>query len=286
MGAAIGASTHIEGGSYYTPLDGYNNFATGAGLSTITDLKTPSIPQWEKSWKSVDADTGKAPEWRYALAYGQYSHVEGENGLAFGPYSHVEGHMNIAKGIAAHAEGIYNEAAGKQSHAEGGRTITIGRVSHSEGLRTIAHGAHSHAEGILTDAGGVINGIIDSTDNSTIAYYQGGKATMSEIGDIVITLSGYKMENYYVPVGSSILIQPCINATTKVERYLGQIIKYELNSSGFGVITAYCPQAELIANNPGRDVRVFPIYTGLPSETYNTVASVTESKLCSTLVLK
>ena len=265
--ASIGESSHIEGGGYFTPLSGYNNYAEEAGLSVIENINEPSAVQWEKAWRVPSNKSGKAPEWRFAIAYGKQSHAEGENTLALGSFTHTEGHMNIAKGIAAHAEGIYNEADGKQSHAEGSHTTTQGTASHSEGHRTVSSGRFSHAEGIVTNAGATTIGVIDSD-----ALYVGGTVVSNDpkVG-IEIKLSG----NFYSTVGNSIVVR---DGNTG-QQFIAQVTKYDKNNK---TITVHNEHTGMPIN---RSVRIFTLYTGVPSADFNKIISCTEDKLCSTLVL-
>lgn len=88
------------------------------------------------------------------IAFGAYSHAEGEKTSAYGQTSHAEGDETTASGYASHAEGYVNEASGEYSHTEGEKTKAKGIASHAEGFNAIASGDYSHAEGYQSQSSG------------------------------------------------------------------------------------------------------------------------------------
>ena len=163
-GVAIGKASVFEGNSYFTPAEGYKHFS---GQETV-DIKSLSILDWENNWFTPQFEKGSIPEYRYSLAYGEFSHVEGENNLAFGPFSHVEGHLNISRALGCHVEGVYNIGMGKQSHVEGSSNLTFGDFSHSEGRSNTAMGNGSHVEGRFCVSGYYPNTTTDYAKVSAI----------------------------------------------------------------------------------------------------------------------
>lgn len=87
------------------------------------------------------------------VAWGRFSHAEGNKCSASGDYSHAEGDSTKAEGEASHAEGDSTKAIGNYSHAEGQYSDANGEASHAEGSGT-ADGWGSHAEGASTYATG------------------------------------------------------------------------------------------------------------------------------------
>lgn len=69
------------------------------------------------------------------------------NGIAYGDYSHVEGEGTHASAKAAHAEGRQTQATQYAAHAEGEYTQAKGWASHAEGQGTVASNPHEHAAG-------------------------------------------------------------------------------------------------------------------------------------------
>ena len=92
--------------------------------------------------------------YRYTLAKGDYSHIEGSGNTALGKYSHAEGYITKAVGVYSHAEGSVSVAGGNYSHAEGSEGVAQGLCSHAEGDCSWAIGYCSHAEGQHTIASG------------------------------------------------------------------------------------------------------------------------------------
>ena len=86
------------------------------------------------------------------VAYGDYSHAEGNYSTASGDYSHAEGHTTTASSSYSHAEGYKTTASGIASHAEGYETTASGVYSQAEGNYSTASGGYSHAEGYYTQA--------------------------------------------------------------------------------------------------------------------------------------
>lgn len=92
--------------------------------------------------------------YRYTLAKGDYSHIEGGGNTALGKYSHAEGYITKTVGVYSHAEGSASVAGGNYSHAEGSEGVAQGLCSHAEGDCSWAVGYCSHAEGQHTIASG------------------------------------------------------------------------------------------------------------------------------------
>lgn len=125
----------------------FGTSSTNAKDRGITEESTSSAIIEE--WRNSDPADNK-----FALAFGEASHVEGNNCLALGKNSHAEGNGTIAGDNSAHSEGTGTQALGKYSHAEGLETNAIGERSHAEGQESVARGKNSHAEGQGTEAAG------------------------------------------------------------------------------------------------------------------------------------
>ena len=290
---AAGEGSHIEGTNYYTFMEGYNMYApeiNATELSSIEDIKVfknTSVavfnkPLIEKVWAVPNKYTGKAPEWRFGIAAGKYSHAEGENTLALGQSTHVEGHLNIADNIGSHAEGIGVEARGKQSHAEGSDTQTQGVAAHSEGCGAVASGKGSHAEGIYSNAGGYIINDSGISGGSDASYIMGDIQSDSEEG-LIIKLKNGNPNHIHTNLGNSV------------------IVKFTHNNYGFSIpsrLMQYDPETKLLTlastglMNNGEHralsgaVRLYFLYSGAPSDNYNSIESYEEDNDCSKLVLK
>lgn len=142
---AFGSNSHAEGNNSYAKGDaahaeGRNTIAYGANshaeglsqsklnLSTLsTDIKT-AREEIKELWQSI-ADYNK----KFAIAFGNDSHIEGRN--------------NLAMEYCSHAEGLRTRAFGSSSHAEGQNTMAEGTSSHAEGIFTQASTPYSHVEG-------------------------------------------------------------------------------------------------------------------------------------------
>lgn len=126
--SAIGSGSSAEG--YKTTAYGENSHIEGNSVKkfnedgAVTKLTTNNIYQ---DWKDKDAYT------KYSLAYGDYSHVEGQNNIALGSRAHAEGWMTAAKGWSSHSEGKNTEALGENSHVEGLGTIANSPEQHVQG---------------------------------------------------------------------------------------------------------------------------------------------------------
>ena len=122
---AYGWSSHAEGAR----VTAYGNYSHAEGTSNwralekINDIENASIDDVYNAWQS----------YRFSLAYGNFSHIEGHSSLTLGENSHAEGTNCVA--------------FGGQSHAEGCETISKGIRSHTEGLFTIANGQNQHVQG-------------------------------------------------------------------------------------------------------------------------------------------
>lgn len=62
------------------------------------------------------------------IAFGEYSHSEGNQSLAIGNYSHAEGDKTKTLGQSAHASGEYSEANKQASFAAGYRAIANNQI--------------------------------------------------------------------------------------------------------------------------------------------------------------
>lgn len=92
---------------------------------------------------------------KVSVAYGDRSHVEGQDNLVTGSNSHAEGQNNLVTGAASHAEGNHNEASGVISHAEGNYTIAASNNQHVQGTYNISdtENRYAHIVGNGTDNG-------------------------------------------------------------------------------------------------------------------------------------
>jgi hypothetical protein len=69
----------------------------------------------------------------YGIAYGDSTHVEGNDGIAVGTNSHIEGLATMTYGEYAHAEGRGSSASSFYSHAEGYKTLARNQSEHAQG---------------------------------------------------------------------------------------------------------------------------------------------------------
>lgn len=191
---ALGINSHVEGADNDTR--GINSHAEGShtyAYGTATHAEGHSVINFNPSEISELTAENVYTNWakkdtenkvdRYSVAYGNFSHVEGQNSLALGNRSHAEGWMNAAIGEASHAEGRETIARGKQSHTEGGYTTANGYQSHAEGGNSTANGSQAHAEGYDTDATGSYShseGYVTSAEG-TGTHSEGGNT--SAIGE-------------------------------------------------------------------------------------------------------
>ncbi len=93
-------------------------------------------------------------DYKHNIAFGAYSHAEGNGTTTYGDYSHAEGLRTITYSGASHAEGEDTVTYGTASHAEGFNTVTYSWAAHAEGEYTVTYDWASHAEGEYTVAYG------------------------------------------------------------------------------------------------------------------------------------
>jgi hypothetical protein len=165
FGMAFGKDAHVEGCS----TNCYADITSWAG-KIPENLTADALLSWH-------ADNG------FAIAKGDYSHVEGQDCLALGTSAHAEGDRCLAIGENAHAEGHYTLADGVGSHAEGGATKALATNAHAEGSNTSANNANTHAEGYHTNASGEAS---HAEGTYTMAY---GISSHSEGGGSQVDLS-------------------------------------------------------------------------------------------------
>ena len=118
--SAEGTGTHSEGGNTsaigeYSHTEGHNTVAYGKeahaeGESSTKCSSDLLISNNEAAIYADWNDSNKPAGQKYSVAYGNWSHVEGQNSLALGPRSHAEGWMNTAASAGAHAEGRETKA--------------------------------------------------------------------------------------------------------------------------------------------------------------------------------
>ena len=119
---AEGEASHAEGKDTKSQgetahAEGYQTTALGAkshieGTSTLAVSSTTSAKSNEEIINTWDS-------YKFALAKGDASHVEGKDNLALGTISHAEGYKNIALGNGSHVEGQGTIAKGSYMHVQG-----------------------------------------------------------------------------------------------------------------------------------------------------------------------
>lgn len=144
-----GIASHAEGN--YTTAFGNNSHIEGLSSNLAKEVLKEKL---KENNQTEILSKWYEPDCKFSLAYGNGSHVEGEDNIAFGDYSHAEGTWTLSEGAGSHAEGGDTIAAGIFSHAEGSDTEATNYNSHSEGYKTKASGEQSHAEGEWTEASG------------------------------------------------------------------------------------------------------------------------------------
>ena len=154
---ASGTASHAEGSDTkasgdHAHAEGLNTFASGhyshaEGRSYSKYNGDLSADKILEGWQDI-----KEKDKRFSMAFGNSSHVEGENCLALKSGAHAEGSATIADYFFAHAEGELTTANGEAAHAEGYKTAASGMGSHAEGHTTKASRIASHAEGYCTIA--------------------------------------------------------------------------------------------------------------------------------------
>ena len=167
---ANGVNSHAEG--YDTTTYGDNSHAEGYNTTTIGEFshaEGKSYIMLPSNITSASTVSEVMSEWgseTFALAFGEASHVEGNDCVAYGTRSHAEGDATKAIGNYSHSEGQEGTANGDCSHAEGHMTYAGGDNSHSEGDNCNAYGKNAHAEGDSTQAHGTSS---HAEGNHTIA---------------------------------------------------------------------------------------------------------------------
>ena len=129
-------------------------------LRCADDVQFVKVVEVDKENKTVTLDKElytkrvTTTQFRWGIASGDYSHVEGWNNVASADYSHAEGCLSHAEGWYSHAEGRENYASGNASHVEGEDNVASGHGSHAEGANNVASGDYAHVEGYKTIASG------------------------------------------------------------------------------------------------------------------------------------
>jgi len=132
-----------------TGLEVLNLVQSGTSKQATLNILTNSISS-KNVRISGDTMSGKL----FTPALSASTLENGLNVIAFGNYSHAEGNQSTASGFSSHAEGVVTFSNGDYSHAEGSQTKTYGFGAHAEGIETIANGDFSHAEGQETHSNG------------------------------------------------------------------------------------------------------------------------------------
>lgn len=139
---AAGANSHAEGCN--TTAMGESSHVEGFSTSKANIEEGDNANTIKEKWEAGN----------FSLAYGDHSHVEGQDNLALSNGAHAEGYSTAALGSDSHTEGWTTTASGAYAHAEGGSTTASGKGSHAEGYNTTASKDYSHAEGNSTTASG------------------------------------------------------------------------------------------------------------------------------------
>lgn len=165
---ARGGSSHSEG----SDTNAFGDCSHAEGHSTnntnsVNITRSSTIPDIYNKWSS----------YKFSLAKGLCSHVEGSNCMALSTSSHAEGECTVAGADCSHTEGYRTHTLGNYAHAEGfshtisnflGYSISdfitkwdtskfalaYGRASHVEGDSCLAMKDCSHGEGHYTQATG------------------------------------------------------------------------------------------------------------------------------------
>lgn len=161
MGAVLVTRAYISG---YTTL--YVNapvpYASNIEINSKTKVIVNSCVKESNSDEYRLTMSAKLPQdlsvgdtiYYNGIAYGDYSHVEGEGTHASAKAAHAEGRQTQATQYAAHAEGEYTQAKGWASHAEGQGTVTSNPHEHAAGtynLSTVGYTKSSFGIGTSDD---------------------------------------------------------------------------------------------------------------------------------------
>jgi hypothetical protein len=126
--------------------------ASAAGYSLYVSRSIKIDGELSQGTASIAFGNWSHAEGDLTYAGGIAAHAEGYNTNSSGSYSHSEGGLTHASGLYAHSEGSYTSASNYAAHAEGYNTIASGQQSHAEGSSTLASGNGSHSEGQHTTA--------------------------------------------------------------------------------------------------------------------------------------
>jgi hypothetical protein len=98
--------------------------------------------------------------------------IRQSKGIAFGKYSHIEGQNTSTFGTGSHAEGQNTSTIGDYSHAEGQTSHAFGKGSHVEGGYNIAGSFGILGENKTTNSNGTTSVGVDYTlaDKASVAY--------------------------------------------------------------------------------------------------------------------
>ena len=162
---AVGTGSHAENKGFaiggYSHSEGYGDFYSKGLITGSANATTYTCT--DMSWVKVGAIITVDREiFAKIISYSDssitvdktLSRVNLSNkellfcyGVAYGNYSHVEGQYNDTIGIASHAEGTHTVASGDYSHAEGYQTIASGDRQHVQGKYNISSAAYAHIVG-------------------------------------------------------------------------------------------------------------------------------------------
>lgn len=193
---------------YYTGTVSIGTSASAAGYNLYVSRSIKIDGEISQGTSSIAFGNWSHAEGDYTYASGIASHTEGYSTHASGSYSHAEGGLAHASGLYSHAEGSYTSASNYAAHAEGYLTLASGQQSHAEGAQTLASGNGSHAEGQHTTASANYQHVsgkynVASSNSNDLFIIGNGTSQSSRSNVLTVTTSSIQPLGFITPLSSS-----------------------------------------------------------------------------------
>ena len=182
--------------------------SSAAGYSLYVSRSIKIDGELSQGTASIAFGNWSHAEGDYTYANGIASHAEGYSTYASSSYSHAEGGSTHASQLYAHSEGSYTSASGLASHAEGHNTVASYIYSHAEGHSTLAAGWAAHAEGFHTTASAHYQHVsgkynVASSNTNDLFIIGNGTSNSDRSNVLTVTTSSIQPAGFITPISSS-----------------------------------------------------------------------------------
>jgi hypothetical protein len=193
---------------YYNGNVSIGTTASAAGYSLYVSRSIKIDGELSQGTASIAFGNWSHAEGDYTYANGIGSHAEGYSTYASSSYSHAEGGLTHASNLYAHSEGSYTSASGLASHAEGYNTVATHLYSHAEGHSTLAAGWAAHADGFHTTASANYQHVsgkynVTSSNTNDLFIIGNGTSNSARSNVLTVTTSSIQPSGFITPLSSS-----------------------------------------------------------------------------------